>query len=66
MLAHRLALAMGILDVDRMLENMPLALFNRWASYNSTEPINPFPALENRFDRLETMIAQLTAVLFNL
>lgn len=36
--AHRLALELGIWDVDGMLEAMPARQLNRWLAYYSLEP----------------------------
>lgn len=36
--AFRLALALGIYNVDGMLENMPASLFNEWIAFFTLEP----------------------------
>lgn len=36
--AHRLALALGHADVDRMLDSMPAVQFMRWVAFYKDEP----------------------------
>jgi len=37
-IAHRLALAMGVWDVDALLDEMPASVFAKWVAYYGIEP----------------------------
>lgn len=45
--AYRLALAMGVLDVDAMLASMPSSMLAEWRAFEMLEPFG-HPAAESR------------------
>jgi hypothetical protein len=62
--AHRLGLALGVWNIDWLMDVMPASMLQRWMDFDGVEPINPSFDLNRRFDRLEYMVANITSMLY--